>query len=201
MESRVKFENWALMIQGKEVRWQFGELNEEIRTRTINFLLGLHNIGKELVHKGIATIRLASSTANMLRGDELLIINLEGSFFLIIFDPLTTIKMMAQKVGEVPEDLDLEIRSVLIGQASITYANLWSVATEDSGMHIDMLFKQALDEILSMELQKELNIFVERGSCSFAGLNTIQCLIFHFILLRFFELEYLNLISEPWAIA
>ena len=201
MEMAVKFENWALLVQGQTVIWQFGELEEEIRTRTISFLIGLHNIGKEIFDKGIATIRLASETTVQyfsIRGDELLIVNLEGSFFLVIFDPLTTIKMMAQTT--IPEEVDLLIRGVLSGQASLTYAAFCSNATPEVGMHIDTLFKTALDEVVSKQDQLNRNIFVEGGTCSFAGLTTIQGLVFHVLLRRFFELEYLNLLSQPWAI-
>lgn len=194
----MEFENWALLTQGKEIIWQFGSLNEETRLRTIDFLNGLHKIGKELYDKGIASIRFHSS--NLLHGDELFIVNLEGSFFLIIYDPLTTIKIIAQQSDKIPEEMDLLIRSVLIGQAVITYANLWSNATSEAGMHIDMLFKQALDEIIPIRTQRDMNVFVDHGTCSFAGLTTIQCLTFHMLLRRIFEIEYLNLIANPWAI-
>ena len=201
MEIGVKFENWALLVQGQTVIWQFGELDEEIRTRTILFLIGLHNIGKEIFDKGIATVRLAPEEKvkySSIRGDELLIVNLEGSFFLIIFDPLTTIKMMSRTT--IPEEIDLLIRGVLSGQASITYATFWSNATPEAGMHVDMFFKTALDEVVSNQNQQDLNIFAGGGTCSFTGLTTIQGLVFHVLLRRFFEIEYLNLLSQSWAI-
>lgn len=194
----MEFENWALLTKGQEVIWRFGNIEEETQKRTIDFLNGLHKIGEDLFDKGIASVRFHSP--NLLSGDELFIINLEGSFFLIIFDPLSTIKIMAEKVDDIPEEMDFLIRSVLIGQAAITYANLWSVATPEAGMHIDMLFKQALDEIIPPNTQQDMNVFVDHGTCSFAGLSTIQCLTFHFLLRRIFELEYLNLITSPWTI-
>ncbi|MHA1989973.1 MAG: hypothetical protein ACW981_00420 [Candidatus Hodarchaeales archaeon] len=194
----MEFENWALLTKGQEIIWQFGNIEDETKKRTIDFLNGLHKIGEDLFDKGIASVRFYSP--NLLLGDELFIVNLEGSFFLIIFDPLSTIKIMAEQADKIPEEMDFLIRSVLIGQAAITYANLWSEANPEAGMHIDMLFKQALDEIIPIKTQQDMNVFVDHGTCSFAGLTTIQCLTFHFLLRRIFEIEYLNLIADPWAI-
>lgn len=196
----MDFENWALLINGKDIIWQYGDLTEEHCRRTIDFLNGLHNIGKELFDKGITSIKISRS--NFLLGDEIFIVNLEGSFFLIIFDPISTIKMLNQVSDSIPEENDILIRSVLTGQASIIYGNLWSdpELSIESGMHIDMLFKQALDEVVPLRTQHELNIFVNGGTCSFAGLDSIQALSFHLMLRKFFEAEYSTILARTWCI-
>lgn len=199
---KLQFANWALLVQGSEVKWMFGDLDEESQLLTIGFLRGLHNIGKELFDRGIASLLLSPSQKSMVGsvwGDELFVVNLQGEFFLIIFDPLPTIKMLARET--IPQMVDDLIRSVLSAQAAEQYANFWSsVDEEEEGILVDSLFQQALDEVTTLEEREKYNMYVEDGSCSFSGLSSVQFLVFHYVLRRLFELEYTGLIGQPWTI-
>ncbi|MHA2364545.1 MAG: hypothetical protein ACXAC7_11365, partial [Candidatus Hodarchaeales archaeon] len=197
------FNNWALFGSAEHEKplWIYGELSEEVQNLIIGFLKGLHGIGKELFDKGIASLRISrqhtsSSNISSFWGDELFIINLEGNFFLVIFDPLSTIKMI-QNI-EIPTEMDYKIRSVLVGQASLTYAALCS--SDEDTLFVDSLFQTVLDEVLSPVEQENLNVYVGEGSCSFSGLNSIQCLVFHYLLRLLFADEYRFIGATPWSI-
>ena len=197
----IIFKNWALLTQGDEILWKFGNIGQEAENLTLGFLKGLHNIGKELFDKGIASLHFRPSSAVSFQGDELFIINLEASFFLIIFDPIPTITLLNTVLAKIPTEIDDKIRSVLIGQATLQYGSLCGSITSDSDlMLVDTLFQTALNEILSAQEQERLNVYVGNESCSFSGLTSIQCLVFHYILRELFEKEYTSLIGNPWSI-
>jgi hypothetical protein len=193
------------MEEDDNLLWTFGNLTEDVKILTIRFLKGLDNLGKELFDKGIASIKLSpiksgsNKVISKFWGDELFIVNLEGSFFLIISDPNTTIKMINQ-MGGIPEEIDYQIRSVLVGQASIQYANIMSKIEKEEDMYfIDRLFQTPLDDVMTREEQKEKGVFVDKGSCSFSGLGSIECLIFHYLLREYFAEEYTLFIKNPWS--
>jgi hypothetical protein len=202
------FNNWAIFGSAKKegIIWCFGSISQEIKDLSIGFLKGLHDLGKELFDKGIASLQLSPShsiqTSNFW-GDELFIINLEGSYFLIISDPITTIKMIEQ--AEIPLEMDFQIRSVLVGQASSIYANMCS-STDDKGItFVDRLFQTALDEFITPNDQKKLGVYVTSGSVSLSGLTSLQCLVFHYLLRQHFNYLfrkgiYASFISRPWAL-
>lgn len=206
------FNNWALFGSAQQEtsipQWTFGPVTDTIESLTLGFLKGIHNFGKELFNKGIASFTLSPSKSNMTTGfwgDELFIVNLEGSFFLVISDPRTTIKMIHQIKDTIPNEIGYLIKSVLVGNATVQYADMCSSLDSELIPAIDKLFQSALSEIITPERQYELNVFVERGSCSFSGLDSTEILVFHYILRQHFMYYYRkgifsSFIDQPFCI-
>ncbi|WP_455463937.1 hypothetical protein, partial [Candidatus Hodarchaeum mangrovi] len=49
-------ENWAIFVEGIEIKWSFGKPSEEFQEIIVNFLKGLGQLGKEMFGEGIASI-------------------------------------------------------------------------------------------------------------------------------------------------
>ena len=87
-------ENWALFVEGTEVKWTFGNPSSEFIEIVSNFLMGLGNLGKELFGEGIASIQFDLPKHSGMKSSEIFIVSLEDQFFLIISDPAVTLLLI-----------------------------------------------------------------------------------------------------------
>ncbi|MHA2096001.1 MAG: hypothetical protein ACW98F_15380 [Candidatus Hodarchaeales archaeon] len=69
-------ENWALFVEGTEVKWTFGEPSPEFLEIVSNFLMGLGNLGKELFGEGIASIQFDLPRHVGIKSSEIFIVSL-----------------------------------------------------------------------------------------------------------------------------
>jgi len=123
--------NWFLFVEEKEIRWSFGNPDEEFKSFVINFLTGLAQIGEEVFgENGVASIEFDLKKKSQILSSELFIVNLSHKFYLIMSDPSTTMKMLNQQGGIAPEVEEI-MSAVLVGQAAILYATSISEVSSD----------------------------------------------------------------------
>jgi len=124
-------EHWALFVEGTKVKWHFGNPSSEFIEVVSNFLMGLGKLGKELFGtEGIASIIFDRRGHAGLKASEIFIVSLEEKFFLIISDPSVTLLLIAAE-GGIPEDIQIIMKAVLVGQASILYSNMVAEVDDD----------------------------------------------------------------------
>src|SRR3972149_2696874 len=185
---------WAIFAERTEAKWSFGELTDEFISNTVNFLNGLDSIGKELFGSGVATIVLDQRSRRAISASEIFVVSLESKFFFIASDPLVTIRLL--KYEKLPNVLEDEMRGVLVGQASILYAQLYmSTDSEDLQKRIDELFISALNEI---GITENIENYVDKGRCSFGEFSLLDLILFHYELRLLFASKYIE--TKPWAI-
>ncbi|MFX1534591.1 MAG: hypothetical protein ACFFDI_10250 [Promethearchaeota archaeon] len=187
-------ENWALFSKGSKVFWSYG-LPEETAGMTAGLATGLDNLGRETatLHESIASIELLDKRRRPPKKQEILIVA-HMDYYFVASDPLVTSKLLRQEAS-MPVELSDIVRSVLVGQAAILYASLWtSVTSESAYTLIDKLYSDALHE-LGIEQREDLN--VGNGTCSFGGLDLPQLLFLHsYVRGRLKEIEPL---WNPWG--
>ncbi|MHA1991019.1 MAG: hypothetical protein ACW981_01710 [Candidatus Hodarchaeales archaeon] len=184
--------NWAIFAKETEVIWHFGDLSQEFIDNTVNFLNGLDAMGTELFGSGVASITLDQKSNKVISASEIFVVSLGSTFFFIASDPLITMRLIYHE--NLPDILEDQMRSILIGQATNLYANLY---TESSGSEsqVDDLFWTALYEI---GYNKDVKNVVEKGRCSFSEFGLLDMMLFHYQLRKIFAEKYPK--TEPWAI-
>jgi hypothetical protein len=184
--------NWAIFAKEIEVIWHFGDLSQEFIDNTVNFLNGLDAMGTELFGSGVASITLDQKSKKVISASEIFVVSLGSTFFFIASDPLITMRLIYHE--NLPDILEDQMRSILIGQATNLYANLY---TESSGSEsqVDDLFWTTLYEI---GYNKDVKNVVEKGRCSFSEFGLLDMMLFHYQLRKIFAEKYPK--TEPWAI-
>jgi hypothetical protein len=184
--------NWAIFAIKTEVIWHFGDLSKEFMDNTVNFLNGLDSMGTELFGSGVASITLDQKSHKVVSASEIFVVSLENTLFFIASDPLITMRLISHE--NVPDILEDQMRSVLIGQATNLYANLYveSPGHEDQ---VDDLFWTTLHEI---GYNKDVKNVVEKGRCSFSEFGLLDMMLIHYQLRKIFAEKYPK--TEPWAI-
>ncbi|MFW9996073.1 MAG: hypothetical protein ACFFD4_28795 [Candidatus Odinarchaeota archaeon] len=191
-----KIENFALFVHGNDCKWYFGKLTKPFIETTASFLSGLDSMGQELFGEGVATIKLAGRPYTTIRVSEVFIVSLLGSFFFIMSDPEVTIKLIDAQ-GGIPFEVGEVMRGVLVGQASILYAEMFSRAEMDEEFRqIDKLFQRVL---IKVGITTGLDKFVENGRCSFSPLSLTELLFFHYYIRQEFEKEP-SMSRDCWAL-
>ncbi|MHA1168961.1 MAG: hypothetical protein ACTSP4_01995 [Candidatus Hodarchaeales archaeon] len=196
-------ENFALFVQGNECQWSHGNLSEQFIETSISFLSGLDTMGQELFGEGVATIKLDPKNSSS-HVSEIFIVSLMGSFFFIISNPLECVKLIEssdnQNDNQIPQDLRDKIRAMLVGQAAVLYANMYSFAENKAECHeIERLFLGVLHKIGIVE---NLESYIDNGRCSFSQLDMSQLIYFHYYLRQEFEKEHFKVksIRDTWAL-
>jgi hypothetical protein len=195
----AKIENFALFVHGKECRWSFGDVSPEFTETCVGFLSGLDSMGQELFGEGVATIKLDTKEFTAIKASEIFVVSLLGSFFFIISDPVVTIKLIEAK-GGIPFDVEEVMRGMLVGQASILYAGMFSIAeSEAEYWKIDKLFQKTL---MKIGIVSNLEKYVESGRCSFSPLSLTELLFFHYYIRLEFEKEqdFGVELYKPWGL-
>ena len=181
-------ENWALFVEGTEVKWTFGEPSPEFLEIVSNFLMGLGNLGKELFGEGIASIQFDLPQHVGIKSSEIFIVSLEDQFFLIISDPAVTL-LLINAEGGIPDEIKVILKAVLVGQASILYANAVSDDIDDETKeNIDTQFQNVLLDINEKYIEGDLiNTIVGQFGTNFSILTFEECLMLHYYLRKHAE--------------
>jgi len=107
---------------------------------------------------------------------------------------MITIKLIEAK-GGIPFEVGDVMRGMLVGQASILYAGLFSNANKEECIEIDRLFQKVLMRIGIVENFKD---YVDDGRCTFSPLSLTDLLFLHYYLRQDFE-KMPSVTHRPWA--
>lgn len=192
-------ENWALFVEGTEIKWTFGNPSTEFQTIALNFLLGLGNLGQEIFGEGIASITFDLHKYSGMKASEIFIVSLQDQFLLIISDPATTLLLIAVQ-GGIPEDIKEIMTAVLVGQASILYASSISELDTKGKRLIEKKFQDIILDINEEYLKNDLiDTIVGKSGSNFSILTFEECLLLHFYLRKQIEpVSYL--VSPSWCL-
>ncbi|MHA2237183.1 MAG: hypothetical protein ACXAB2_02295 [Candidatus Hodarchaeales archaeon] len=180
-------ENWALFVEGTEVKWTYGNPSVEFLEIVSNFLMGLGNLGKELFGEGIASIQFDLPKFEGVQQSEIFIVSLKDQFFLIISDPAVTL-LLINAEGGIPDEIKVIMKAVLVGQASILYANAVTDAEDEVKETIDRHFQNILLDINEKYLEGDIiNTIVGTYGSNFSILSFEECLMLHFYLRKHAE--------------
>ncbi len=180
-------ENFALFVEGTEVKWTFGRPNQEFLETVSNFLMGISSLGKEFFGEGIASITFDRKKHTGIKASEIFIVSLEDQFFLIISDPAVTL-LLIQAQGGIPDDIKVIMKAVLVGQASILYANAVTDADDESKTIIDKHFQDILLDLNDRFVNEGLiNSIVGEYGSNFSILTFEECLLLHYYLRKHAE--------------
>jgi hypothetical protein len=175
-------ENWAIFVEGTEVKWTFGEPQVEFQQIVSDFLKGLGTFGEELFGEGIASITFDIPQFSRIRTSEIFIVSLQDHFFFIISDPAITLRLIGAK-GGIPVDVKEIMTAVLVGQASILYAT--SIAEVDQEEK-ENITKQLQDIILDINpeymIDDKVEVIVGKSGSNFGTLSFEECILFHYYL-------------------
>ncbi|MHA2225685.1 MAG: hypothetical protein ACXAC8_10805 [Candidatus Hodarchaeales archaeon] len=178
-------ENWALFIERTEVKWTFGNINLEFQNIVSNFVIGLGNLGEELFGEGIASINFDLRKFSGFKASEIFIVTLQDQFILLISDPSTTL-LLIDSQGGIPDDIKEMMTAVLVGQASILYANMISEVDQDRKNLVEKLFQDIILDINDSYLKEEiLQTIVGRSGSNFSILTFEECLLLHYYLRKY----------------
>ena len=180
-------ENWALFVEGTEVKWTYGNPSVEFLEIVSNFLMGLGNLGKELFGEGIASIQFDLPKFEGVQQSEIFIVSLKDQFFLIISDPAVTL-LLINAEGGIPDEIKVIMKAVLVGQASILYANAVTDAEDEVKESIDRHFQNILLDINDKYLEGDIiNTIVGIYGSNFSILSFEECLMLHYYLRKHAE--------------
>ncbi len=193
-------ENWALFVEGTTIKWTFGNPGVEFQDVVSNFLMGLGNLGKELFGEGIASINFDLKKHSGHKASEIFIVSLQDQFFLIISDPAVTLMLINSK-GGIPDDIKQTMTAVLVGQASILYANSVTDADDDARVSIESHFQDIILDINEKYLEGDLitSIVGPFGS-NFSILSFEECLLLHYYLRKHAERTMKQNKDAGWAL-
>ncbi|MHA2245670.1 MAG: hypothetical protein ACXADY_11955 [Candidatus Hodarchaeales archaeon] len=179
-------EQWALFVEGTQIKWSFGNPSSEFQETVSNFLMGLGNLGKELFGEGIASINFDLRKHSGMKASEVFIVSLQDQFFLIISDPAVTLMLITVQ-GGIPEDIKEIMTAVLVGQASVLYANSISEANSETKTKIEMDFQGIIMDINPDYQDETLNAIVGTFGSNFSILSFEECLLLHYYLRKHAE--------------
>lgn len=176
-------EHWALFVEGTEVKWHFGNPSSEFIEVVSNFLMGLGKLGKELFGtEGIASIIFDPKGHAGLKASEIFIVSLEEKFFLIISDPSVTLLLISAE-GGIPEDIQIIMKAVLVGQASILYSNMVADVDDATQAEIEEHFRSIIADINEEYIVDEsINNIVGVAGSNFSILSFQELLLLHYYL-------------------
>jgi len=189
-------ENWALFVEGTEIKWTFGNPSLEFQQIVLNFLVGLGSLGEEIFGEGIASITFDLQKHSGLKASEIFIVSLQDQFLLVISDPATTLLLIAAQ-GGIPVDIKEIMTAVLVGQASILYASNITDLDEHGKRIIEKKYRDIILDINDGYLKDDLiYTIVGRSGSNFSILTFEECLLLHFHLRKQLEpTDYLPLSS------
>jgi hypothetical protein len=174
--------NWALFVEGKSVKWSFGNPDEEFLTFVTNFLTALAQIGEELFGQhGIAQINFDVKRRAGFRSSEVFVVSLENKFFLIMSDPSTTMKLIDAH-GGIAHEVQEIMSAVLVGQAAMLYAQcITEVEDDETREYLESIWQNIILD-LSEEYSEEVNKIVGKSASNFSMLSFADLLFLHYYL-------------------
>ncbi|MHA2272082.1 MAG: GTP-binding protein [Candidatus Hodarchaeales archaeon] len=192
-------ENWAIFAEGEQIQWTFGSMTSETALLTTRLARGLNDLGKEIFHETVASLRVRDINRKPTRSYDILIVNFGENFFFLAADPISTAKMLrvTHAVDGIPGNIADLLHGVLMGQALQTYGDLWSAAaSEQQCAKIDQIYDDAFQE---MGVKEDSGISAKDGTCSFSGLEIPELLLLHCYLQQRFEKEVQPTVRKPWS--
>ncbi|MFX0125320.1 MAG: hypothetical protein ACFFAE_16955 [Candidatus Hodarchaeota archaeon] len=196
-QRRLYLNNWAILTAENEVKWHFGDIDQEKLEQTLDFVRSVSRLGAELWGQGIGVVRLRYPRPHPSQAREIMIVNLSSKlkrFSIVISDPLVTTRLMSRiDLEAAPWD---EMRSILAGGASVIYSQFYSQEEVLDRKIVDSLFQEAVNAVTYNE-----HVTVGNGECSFSALSFEELLFFHALLRELFEIYYSTTIpSNPWGV-
>jgi hypothetical protein len=177
-----QIENWAIFVEGTEIKWTFGEPQVEFQQIVSDFLKGLGTFGEELFGEGIASITFDIPQFSRVRTSEIFIVSLQDHFFFIISDPAITLRLIDAK-GGIPVDIKEIMTAVLVGQASILYATRIAEVNQEEK---EQITKELQDIILDINPgymeNNQVEVIVGKSGTNFGTLSFEECILFHYFL-------------------
>ena len=191
--------NWALFVEGKSVKWSFGNPDEEFLTFVTNFLTALAQIGEELFGQhGIAQINFDVKRRAGFRSSEVFVVSLENKFFLIMSDPSTTMKLIDAHGGIAFEVQEI-MSAVLVGQAAMLYAHcITEVEDDETRKYLESIWQNIIMD-LSEEYSEDITKIVGESASNFSMLSFVDLLFLHYYLRKQPELTR-PLSPKGWAL-
>ena len=180
-------ENWALFVEGTEIKWTFGNPSTEFQKIVLNFLLGLGNLGVELFGEGITSITFDLRKHSGLKASEIFVVSLQDRFFLIISDPSTTLLLILAQ-GGLPWDIKEMMTAVLVGQASILFASRIANVDPKDKKIIEKEFQNIILDINPDYKEDDMiKTIVGKSGSNFSILSFEECLLLHYHLRKHSE--------------
>lgn len=193
---RLYLNNWAILSADNEVKWHFGDIDEERLLHTLYFVNALGKLGAEILGQLIGVIRLRYPRSHPTHAREIMVVSLMDKYNIVISDPLVTTRLMSRIESDsdpIPPFDDM--RSILAGGASIIYSQFFSHEEILDQQIVDSLFQEAINAVT---YKKE--VFAKDGACSFSALSLEELLFFHALLKELFESYYsIMLPGNPWG--
>ncbi|MHA2290546.1 MAG: hypothetical protein ACXACK_00135 [Candidatus Hodarchaeales archaeon] len=194
---RLYLNNWAILTQDNEMKWHFGDIDQEKLQQTLDFMKALASLGGQLWEQGIGLVRLRYQRSHPTQAREIMIVNLASKltgFKIVISDPLVTTRLMRRiELDSAPID---DMRAILSGGASVIYSQFYSHEDILDNQVVDHLFQEAVSAVTYSD-----DVTVGNGQCSFSALSFEELLFFHYILRKLFETYYSTMIpSKPWGV-
>ncbi len=191
--------NWALFVEGKSVKWSFGNPDEEFLTFVINFLTALAQIGEELFGQhGIAQINFDVKKRAGFRSSEVFVVSLENKFFLILSDPAVTMKLI-EAHGGIAQEVQEIMSAVLVGQAAMLYAQcITEVEDEETREYLESIWQNIILDI-SDDYASAIDKIVGRSASNFSMISFHDLLFLHYYLRKQPELTQ-PISPKGWAL-
>jgi hypothetical protein len=190
--------NWALFVEGKEVKWSFGNPDDEFLTFVVNFLTALSQIGEELFGQhGIAQIQFDIPKHQGFLPAEVFIVNLMNKFFLIMSDPAVTLKLI-ETSGGIYHEVQEIMSAVLVGQAAMLFSQNISEASQETAKEIESKWQNIILDI-SDEYSADIEKIIGKDSSNFSMLRFHDLIFLHYQLRK--QPEFTDPITpEGWAL-
>ena len=178
-------QNWGLFIEQKEIKWVFGDPTEDFQKVVLNFITGMGKFGKELnMEEGIASIHFDLKKYSGMKAAEIFIISLQDQFYLVLSDPAVTLLLINAGEG-IPAMIKELMKAVLVGQASILYANNITDASLNKKKLIDKQIQNIILDINNRYLEdNQIETIVGKSGCNFSILTFEECLLLHLYIRR-----------------
>ncbi len=178
-------QHWGLFIERNEIKWSFGSPSMEFQTVVLNFITGMGKFGKELFgEEGIASIHFDLKKYSGMKASEIFIVSLQDQFFLIVSDPAVTLLLINAGEG-IPFNIKEIMKAVLVGQASILYANSISDANLKKKELIDKQLRDIILDINEKYLEDDqIYTIVGKSGSNFSLLSFEECVMFHLYIRR-----------------
>ncbi|MHA1225826.1 MAG: hypothetical protein ACTSPV_03710 [Candidatus Hodarchaeales archaeon] len=173
--------NWAIFIEDKEVKWAFGNPDDEFLTFVTNFITGLSNIGEEVLGQhGIASIVFDLKQHSGFRTGEIFIISLMNKFFLIMTDPVVTMKLIDAS-GGITYEIQEIMSAVLVGQAAVLYAQCITDISPEEQKEVDKIWREIIVDI-SDKYRDNIDVILSEGGSNFSMMSFEDLIFLHYYL-------------------
>lgn len=172
--------NWALFVEDKEVKWSFGNPDDEFLIFVVNFLTALSQIGEELFGQhGIAQIEFDIPRRNQgFLPAEVFIVSLMNKFFLIMSDPAVTLKLI-ETSGGISQEVQDTMNAVLVGQASMLFSQNITHISQEEARELEKTWQNIILDI-SDEYSPDIEKIIGNESCNFSMLKFHDLVFLHY---------------------